>query len=90
MAVVGLGFAVLQSGKLRLKGLVAWLAWAGVHILSLALPGLRLAVALQWIWLLATGQRGSRVIVGVRSETKDAGAASSQRAVPEPVVRAAL
>jgi hypothetical protein len=31
MAVVGSGYAVLQSGKLFLKGSVAWLIWAAVH-----------------------------------------------------------
>src|SRR5262249_12189772 len=50
MAVVGPGFAILESGKLRLKARLAWLAWALVHILSLAQPGLRLSVFLQWIW----------------------------------------
>jgi len=28
MAVVGKGFAVLQTGKIHLSGFVAWLAWA--------------------------------------------------------------
>ena len=28
MAVVGKGFAVLQSGKIRVSGVLAWLAWA--------------------------------------------------------------
>jgi len=63
MAVVGPGFAVLQSGKLRLKAFFAWLAWALVHILSLAQPGLRLSVFLQWIWTFVSGQRGDRLIV---------------------------
>jgi len=30
MAVVGKGFAVLQSGKIHLSGFFAWLAWAGL------------------------------------------------------------
>lgn len=64
MAVVGLGYAVLQSGRLKIKGLLAWLAWAGVHIMSLAQPGLRISVFLQWMWTLLTNQRGSRLIVG--------------------------
>jgi NADH:quinone reductase (non-electrogenic) len=63
MAVVGQGFAVLQSGKFRLKGLLAWMAWAGIHIQFLAQPGLRLSVFLQWIWTLLTRQRGSRLII---------------------------
>src|SRR5262249_30909759 len=28
MAVVGKGFAIIQSGKLRMSGFVAWLGWA--------------------------------------------------------------
>src|SRR6516225_850511 len=63
MAVVGKGFAVLQSGKIQTSGLGAWLIWAFVHLQFLATSGLRLSVFLQWIWTFATGQRGSRLIV---------------------------
>jgi NADH dehydrogenase len=63
MAVVGKGFAVLQSGKLRTSGFIAWLAWAGVHLQFLAQSGLRISVFLQWVWTYLTGQRGSRLIV---------------------------
>src|SRR5262250_1224497 len=63
MAVVGKGFAVLQSGKVQMSGLGAWLVWAFVHLQFLATSGLRLSVFLQWIWTFVTGQRGSRLIV---------------------------
>jgi NADH dehydrogenase len=63
MAVVGKGFAVLQSGKIHVSGIVAWLAWAAVHLQFLATSSLRLSVFLQWIWTYLTGQRGSRLIV---------------------------
>jgi len=63
MAVVGKGFAVLQSGKVQMSGFGAWLAWAAVHLQFLATSSLRLAVFLQWAWTYATGQRGSRLIV---------------------------
>jgi NADH dehydrogenase len=63
MAVVGKGFAVLQSGKLRISGFLAWLAWAGVHLQFLAQSSLRVSVFLQWVWTYLTGQRGSRLIV---------------------------
>jgi NADH dehydrogenase FAD-containing subunit len=75
MAVVGQGYAVLQTGKLHLKGLVAWLAWAGVHIMFLAQPGLRLSVFLQWMWTSLTRQRGSRLIVDHHGFVPEAGAA---------------
>ena len=32
MAVVGKGFAVLQSHKFHMSGVLAWLAWAAVHL----------------------------------------------------------
>jgi NADH dehydrogenase len=63
MAVVGKGFAVLQSGKVQLSGFVPWLAWAGVHLQFLAQSSLRVSVFLQWVWTYLTGQRGSRLIV---------------------------
>src|SRR4051795_1668335 len=63
MAVVGKGYAVLQSGKIRLHGLIAWLAWAFIHITFLSQLSLKISVFLQWGWLFLTGQRGSRLIV---------------------------
>jgi NADH dehydrogenase FAD-containing subunit len=63
MAVVGKGYAVLQSGKIRLHGLFAWLAWAFIHITFLSQLSLKISVFLQWGWVFLTGQRGSRLIV---------------------------
>ena len=63
MAVVGKGFAVLQSRKVHLSGFVAWLAWAAVHLQYLGQASLRVSLFLQWIWTYLTGQRGSRLIV---------------------------
>ena len=63
MAVVGKGFAVLESHKVRVSGFGAWLAWAAIHLQFLATSSLRLTVFLQWVWTYITGQRGSRLIV---------------------------
>ena len=63
MAVVGKGFAILQSGKVQMSGFGAWLTWAAVHLQFLATSSLRLTVFLQWVWTYFTGQRGSRLIV---------------------------
>jgi hypothetical protein len=63
MAVVGKGFAVMESGKIHLSGFFAWLAWAAIHIQFLATANLRISVFVQWIWTFLTGQRGSRLIV---------------------------
>jgi len=63
MAVVGKGFAVLQTGKIKMSGFAPWLAWAAVHLQFLAQSSLRVSVFLQWVWTYLTGQRGSRLIV---------------------------
>src|SRR6202162_6146487 len=71
MAVVGKGFAILQSGKVQISGFPAWLAWAGVDIQVLAHARLLLTVFLQWIWTYITGQRGSRLIVNHHGSDKE-------------------
>jgi NADH dehydrogenase len=48
IAVVGQGYAVLQSGKLHIKGSPAWLASVAVHLWFLAQFGLRVSVFVQW------------------------------------------
>ena len=67
MAVIGARFAVLQSGRLQLKGLAAWFIWAAVHVQFLAQSYLRLSVFIQWWWTYLTGQRGSELIVNHHS-----------------------
>jgi len=86
MAVVGKGFAVLQSGKVHVSGFGAWLTWAAVHLQFLATSSLRASVFLQWVWTYLTGQRGSRLIVnhhgsepvGTAADTGARAAASSK------------
>jgi NADH dehydrogenase FAD-containing subunit len=63
MAVVGKGFAVLQTGKVQFSGFLAWLVWAAVHLEFLATSSLRVSVFVQWVWTYLTGQRGSRLII---------------------------
>jgi NADH dehydrogenase len=68
MAVVGKGFAILQSGGVRISGFPAWLAWAAVHLQFLAQSNLRVSVFMQWVWTYLTGQRGSVLIVNHRRD----------------------
>ncbi len=70
MAVVGKGFAVLQTGKIHLSGFFAWLAWAAVHLQFLATSSLRVSVFVQWVWTYITGQRGSRLILNLHGSDK--------------------
>jgi NADH dehydrogenase FAD-containing subunit len=63
MAVVGKGFAVLESRKVRLHGFLAWLAWAAVHLEFLGQSNLRVSVFIQWVWTYLFGTRGSQIIL---------------------------
>lgn len=49
MAIVGKGYAILQTGQVHVKGFVAWLAWAAVHLEFLGQSNLRVSVFLQWV-----------------------------------------
>jgi NADH dehydrogenase FAD-containing subunit len=82
MAVVGKGYAVLQSGKFQMHGLIAWFGWAFIHISFLAQVGLRISVFLQWIWTFLTGQRGSRLIVDPAKALLNRPARSVSRIAP--------
>jgi NADH dehydrogenase FAD-containing subunit len=64
MAIVGRNFAVLEAGKIRMSGYIAWVAWALIHVLFLAAFGNRISVVTQWIWTYLSHKRGSRLILG--------------------------
>jgi len=68
LAVVGKGFAVLESGKVRMSGFVAWMVWVAVHLQFLGQSSLRLSVFVQWAWTGLTGQRGSPLIIKHHSD----------------------
>jgi NADH:quinone reductase (non-electrogenic) len=62
MAVVGKNFAVLERGRIRISGFVAWLVWVCLHVMFLPELQNRLRVQRQWFWSYWTGQRSSRLI----------------------------
>jgi len=88
MAVVGKGFAILQTGKVRISGLLAWLAWAAVHLEFLGTSSLRVSVFVQWVWSYLTGQPGSRLIVNHHGTQQ--GAAKPSPAATEAPLQTAL
>ena len=51
-------------GRLRLSGLLAWLAWLFVHIFFLIGFRNRLVVLSEWAWAYLTYERGARLILG--------------------------
>jgi NADH dehydrogenase len=64
MATVGRSRAVAQTGKLRLEGVLAWLAWLVVHIWYLIGFRNRFIVLFSWAWSYFTYKRGARLITG--------------------------
>ena len=69
LAVVGKNFAVLQSGRIRISGFLAWLVWALIHMQFLAESRLRFSVFFQWVWTYLSAHRGDRLIVEQRENT---------------------
>ncbi|MCC8931950.1 NAD(P)/FAD-dependent oxidoreductase [Rhizobium sp. 'Codium 1'] len=61
-AVIGRNAAIFDFGSWQIKGRLAWLLWALVHVYLLVNFEKRLLVSIQWIWRYSTRQRGARVI----------------------------
>jgi len=77
MAVIGRHFSIIETGRLRVSGFAAWMAWAAIHLAFLPQTGNRLMVFTQWVWSYMTKQRGSRLILGSHAtpaKPSDAGA----------------
>ena len=64
LATIGRREAVVDFGRLRLTGRLAWLAWGIAHIYFLIGFRNRMAVAIDWLWSYLTYQRGARLITG--------------------------
>jgi NADH dehydrogenase len=64
MATIGRAAAVAEIRRLHLTGLVAWLAWLGVHIFFLIGFQNRMLVLFQWAWSYLSYERGARLITG--------------------------
>ena len=61
-AVIGRQAAVYTFGRFHMKGRVAWLLWAIVHVYLLIGFQKRTLVMVQWIWSYFTFERGARLI----------------------------
>jgi NADH dehydrogenase len=62
LATIGRKSAVVSIGRLRLKGVLAWLFWSIAHIYFLIGVRNRFSVAVDWLWEYLTLQRGARLI----------------------------
>ncbi|MBV9692031.1 MAG: NAD(P)/FAD-dependent oxidoreductase [Ktedonobacteraceae bacterium] len=83
LATVGRAYAIVDLGKLRMAGFIAWLLWLAVHIVYLIDFRNRVLVMLQWAWAYFTWQRGARLITYADQETMRQEA--TQRKAEKPV-----
>ena len=64
LATIGRMAAVVEYGRLRLTGMVAWWFWLWVHLFFLIGFRNRLLVLIEWAWSYFSYQRGARIILG--------------------------
>ena len=76
LATIGRARAVAALPGLRFSGLLAWLAWLGVHVFFLVGFRNRVFVLMSWAWSYLTFRRGARIITDIGRETRRAAADS--------------
>jgi NADH dehydrogenase len=62
LAQIGKRQAVIDFGRIKLRGTLAWWIWGVAHIYFLIGVRNRLAVAMSWLWNYARDQRSARLI----------------------------
>ncbi|MDO7410118.1 NADH dehydrogenase [Acinetobacter baumannii] len=62
LATIGRSRAVVDMGKFRLQGLLAWWFWKIIHLFFLIGVQSRMSVAMSWLWNHIFGYRSARII----------------------------
>lgn len=65
LATIGRKRAVVDFGKVRMKGFPAWLLWSTAHLYFLVGFRNRWVVGANWLWNYVTFERGARLITGL-------------------------
>lgn len=71
MATIGKHKALTQSGRLKMTGFPAWVAWFFIHVLYLVGFKNKATVMTQWGWNYLFSKRGSRLITKAGWRLKD-------------------
>jgi NADH dehydrogenase len=64
LATIGRMAGVVDLGRLRFSGLLAWWFWLSAHLFFLIGFRNRLVVLIEWAWSYFSYQRGARIILG--------------------------
>lgn len=62
MATIGRAKAIMQVGKIKLSGFLAWFMWGVVHIMFLISFRNKYKVMAEWIWYYISQRQGIRLI----------------------------
>lgn len=62
LATIGKRSAIVDFGRLKVKGTLAWWIWGIAHIYFLIGTRSRFAVAWSWLWIYLSGQHSARLI----------------------------
>lgn len=62
LATIGRRSAIIDFGRFKLKGALAWWIWGIAHIYFLIGTRSRFVVAWSWLWIYLSGQRTARLI----------------------------
>ncbi|KQV82093.1 NAD(P)/FAD-dependent oxidoreductase [Rhizobium sp. Root1220] len=62
LATIGKSAAIIDFGRIKLRGWIAWWIWGLAHIYFLIGTRSRFAVAWSWLWIYLTGQQSARLI----------------------------
>ncbi len=68
LAQIGKRRAVIDFGRIKLRGALAWRLWGIAHIYFLVGVRSRLSVALNWLWIYMRNQRSARLITRAEGE----------------------
>ncbi|SMO44519.1 NAD(P)/FAD-dependent oxidoreductase [Paracoccus laeviglucosivorans] len=62
LATIGRNAAVIEYGRFKMRGWLAWWVWGIAHIYFLIGARSRLFVSLSWLWVFLSGQNSARLI----------------------------
>jgi NADH:ubiquinone reductase (H+-translocating) len=83
MAVIGRNAAIVQTGRLRLTGQLAWIAWGFLHVGYL--PGVvnRVATGLKYLWWHLSHENTNRVLIEPEPQPSTEPAAGVASSLPD-------
>lgn len=71
LATIGRMAAVVDFGRLKFSGTLAWWFWLAAHVFFLIGFRNRIVVLLNWAWAYWSYQRGARIILGDKTDFHD-------------------